>query len=158
MNKNRKIVNRRACFDYQILEKFEFGIVLYGWEVKSLRLGDATLVNAHLSYNAPHIMIHNMHIATYEHERSSKKRTADETERARIMLVHKKEKNKLMAASKIPGQTIVPLELYWNKRGLAKVSCAIVSGKKEFDKRATIKERDWQRQKQQILKARSTSS
>ncbi len=155
MNKiNGKIINRRAHYDYQILEKFELGIVLYGWEVKSLRLGSASITNAHLSYNFPHVMIHNMHISAYEHERGYKKRSAQETDRSRIMLVRKNEKNKIMATHKLGGQTVVPLEVYWNKRGYAKVSCAIVCGKTEYDKRNTIKERDWQREKLSILKNR----
>jgi len=152
-NMNRKIVNRKAQFDYQIIEKFELGIVLQGWEVKSLRCGDATIANSHLSYNAPHIMIHNMHIGGYGND----VKTAIETDRARIMLVKKSEKNKMIAINKMPGYTIVPLELYW-KNGLAKLLCAIVCGKTEYDKRHAIKERDWQRQKLHVLKNRRVES
>jgi len=147
---NRKILNRRALFDYAVVEKFELGIALYGWEVKSLRKGDATIANAHVSYNAPHVMLHNMHIGAWANE----KRAADETDRSRIMLVHKNEKNKIMATSKIAGQTVVPLELFWNKRGYAKLVCAIVIGKTQYDKRESIKQRDWQRQKEAVLKNR----
>lgn len=142
-----KLLNRKAAYDYNILEKFEFGIVLTGVEVKSLRKGDASIAGSHISYNAPHIMIHNMHIAGY-----NKQLEADLTNRSRVLLVHKKEKNKIMAINKTPGQTVVPLELYWNKKGIAKLLCAIVEGKNQRDKRETIKTREWNRQKATVLK------
>lgn len=139
-----KIMNRKALYDYEVLEKFELGIVLDSWEVKALRKGNATIMNAHISYSNPHIVIHNMHI-------TSDKQNLDST-RPRILLVHKKERNKIMGANKIAGQTAVPLELYWNKKGFAKLLCAIVAGKKQYDKRASIKEREWSRNKERILK------
>jgi SsrA-binding protein len=89
-----------------------------------------------------------MHIGQ---ENSAYAKKPEETERARIMLVKKREKNKIIAASKISGQTVVPLELYWNKRGLAKILCAIVVGKTNIDKRETIKKREWERQKHDIF-------
>lgn len=136
---------RRALFDYEVIEKFDFGIVLSGNEVKSLRLGDASIVNAHLSYKAPHVVIHNMYIGAYKNDNTDPART-------RIMLVHKREKNKLISIDKKGGHTVVPLELYWNKRGVAKLQCAIVVGKKTHDKRRSIKEREWQITKQRVLK------
>lgn len=143
-----RIVNSKAYFDYNIIEKFECGIVLNGCEVKSIRAGKASIKNAYVSYQDPHIMIHNMHIAEYD-----KVQVKDcDTMRSRIMLVHKKEKNKMMAISKTSGSTIVPLELFWNKRGFAKIVCAIVTGKTLYDKRASIKEKEWNRSKQAILK------
>lgn len=151
---DKKFLNRKAWYDYSILEKFEFGMVLKGWEVKSLRAGYANIAGAHLSFKAPHILLYNMHIGqqTSGQENSVHSRKAQEADRARIMLVKKRERNKIIAASKIAGQTVVPLELYWNKRGLAKILCAIVVGKTDIDKRETIKKREWEREKQRIFK------
>lgn len=150
MRASSKIINSRASYDYTFLEKFELGIVLIGSEVKSIREGRASLTNAHLSYNDPHIMIHNMFIAKYE-KNTQKHRNLDET-RARVMLVRKRERNKMIAACKMPGITMVPIELYWNKRGFAKILCAIAEGKTKYDKRESIKEKEWGRTKQKVLK------
>jgi len=144
-----KIVNSRAYFDYNILEKFELGIVLVGCEVKSIREGRASLQNAYLSYEKPHVMIHNMHIGSY-----AKVPSKDDPMRSRIMLVHKREKNKMMAIGKNSGLTIIPLELFWNRRGFAKILCAIVSGKTKYDKRESIKDKEWNRAKEIAVKNR----
>ncbi len=145
-----QIKNSKAFHDYTILEKFELGIVLNGCEVKSIRDGRASIKNAHLSYKDPHIMIMNMHIDSWYKSDAAKY----DTTRARIMLLRKNEKNKMIAALKLAGQTIVPLELFWNKKGMAKLVCAIVVGKTNYDKRASIKEREFKRTKEILFKNR----
>ena len=145
-----KIKNKKALFEYEILEKFELGIALNGSEVKSIRLGKVSLNNAYLAYKAPHIMICDMQIGNYL---NSFDKNIDSM-RNRIMLVHKKQKNKMIAIEKIPGKTIVPLEGYWNKNGFFKLLCAIAQGKTNRDKREQIKEREWNRQKAEAFKYR----
>lgn len=139
-----KIVNRKALFDYKIIEKFEAGIVLIGLEIKSIREHKVSINNAYISYSHPHVYIYNMHIGALEVSKTNE-------DRARILLVSKKEKNKILALVKEPKKTVVPLELYYNKKGFVKILCAIAEGKTLFDKRRSIKEREWNLEKQRII-------
>ena len=139
------IQNKKANFEYEIIEKFEAGIVLESGEVKSLRKGSATISEAYITYKAPHIIIMNMYIAQYENLKN-------ETRRNRILLLKKKEINKLLNYTKKKGATIIPLELFWNKKGFAKIVCASATGKKQYDKRASIKEKEWNRTKEIAIK------
>lgn len=142
-----KWLNRRAKFDYEIAEKFEVGVVLQGSEVKALRKGLGSIQEAYIAYANPHIVIFNMNIPeiTQAFEKHEPRRT-------RILLVHKKEKNKMITNTQKKGKTIVPLEMYFNKRGIIKILCAIASGKTKADKRETIKEREWNREKEAEMK------
>jgi SsrA-binding protein len=142
-------VNRRAYFDYEIEDKFEAGLELMGSEVKSLRLGQANITNGYCGTNKNGEMyIYNVHIGEYK----GAGYTPHEELRPRKLLLHKKEIGKLMGAVNKKGYTIVPLTLFFNKRGMAKLEIGIGKGKKEFDKRETIKQRDWSRDKSRILK------
>ena len=143
-----KILNRKASFEYELIEKFEVGIVLYAGEVKSLRKGSANISDAYISFQKPHLIINNMHIAEYKQNFSK----YYDPYRCRILLAHKKEINKMIGAINKKGCTVVPLELYWNKKGFAKILCAIARGKKLYDKRASIKERDLNREQAQLQK------
>lgn len=152
MKTSAKLFNSKASYNYTFLEKFELGVVLIGSEVKSIRSGHASILNAHLSYNAPHIVIHNMFIGRYD-KNTQKHKNIDEN-RSRVMLVKLREKNKMIAACKKPGVAIVPIELFWNKRGYAKIVCAIAEGKTQYDKRESIKDKEWRRAKEKIFKNR----
>ncbi len=143
--------NRRAKFDYHIEEKFECGIVLMGSEVKSLRRGGASINEAHAAEKNGEMWLYNAHIAENQF---SGKHLQHEPRRIRKLLLHRKEINKLMGAVNKQGYTIVPLRIYFNDKGLAKVEIALAKGKKLYDKRETEKSRDWGRQKQRLLKAR----
>jgi len=143
-----KVLNKKAFFEYEIFEKFEVGIVLCTGEVKSIRQNRVNIADAYISFENPYLVICNMHIAQYDQNFSSKY----EPYRSRILLAHKKEINKMIGAINKKGHTIVPLELYFNKKGFAKIKCAIATGKKLHDKRATIKERDWNREKEKLRK------
>lgn len=144
----RIAVNRKARFDYEIEDRFEAGLELMGSEVKSLRLGLANITEGYCIDKDGDLYILNMYIGEYK----GAGYTPNEERRPRRLLLHKKEIGKLMGAVKKKGYTIVPMSLYFNKRGLAKLEIGIGKGKKEFDKRETIKQRDWSRDKARILK------
>lgn len=141
-------VNRRARFDYEILETFEAGIQLTGTEVKTLREGKANIAEAYVSPEKGEIFLINADFPPYGHGN----RFNHEPRRHRKLLLHKREVNKLSGSVNKDGLTIVPLRLYFNDRGLAKLQIGLAKGKKTVDKRQTIKERDWNRQKQRIMK------
>jgi len=142
--------NRRARFDYEILDDFEAGIVLTGTEVKSLRAGRASLAEAHAGEMGGDIWLFNMHIPDY----APASRFNHEPRRPRKLLLHRKEINKLIGAVQQQGMTIVPLRLYFNERGIAKLQLALARGKKHHDKRETEKKRDWQRDKARLMRER----
>ncbi|GBF26606.1 SsrA-binding protein [bacterium MnTg02] len=146
----RKIVadNRRARYNYQIEETFEAGIMLQGSEVKSLRAGKANIAEAYASEEDGEIYLLNSNIPTYKQAG----RFNHEPRRQRKLLLHKREIDKLLGAVQREGMTIVPLKLYFNDRGIAKLELAIARGKKLHDKRETEKKRDWQRQKARIMR------
>ncbi len=141
--------NRKARFNYEILETFEAGIVLTGGEVKSLRAGHATINESYASVEDGELYLINAHITEYGAAKGGfVKQVAS---RPRKLLVHRKELNKIMGAVEQKGKTIVPLELYFNPRGKAKVRIALAVGKNLVDKREDMKKRDWNREKQRIL-------
>ncbi len=132
------IKNRRANFDYAISETFTAGIVLTGTEIKSIRQAKASLVDTFCYVANGEIWIKNMYIAEYFYGTYNN----HQTRRDRKLLLSRKEINKLQKASKESGMTIVPLRMFINDRGLAKLVIGIGRGKKEYDKRQTIKERE----------------
>ena len=143
--------NRRARYDYAIGETFEAGIELFGTEVKSLRGGQASLNEAYVEVKDGEARIINCFIPEYQQAASM---FNHEPRRPRRLLLHKKEIAKLWNATQRQGMTVVPLRLYFNDRGLAKLQIALAQGKKHADKRETMKERSWQRDKARLLRDR----
>lgn len=139
--------NRRARHDYEILETLEAGLVLTGSEVKSLRQGRASIAESYAGEVAGQLMLINATIPIYEGAREN-----HDPKRHRALLVSKKERNKLLGQIQRDGMTAVPLKLYFNKRGLAKLLLGLAAGRKKHDKRESIKQRDWDRQKARLLK------
>lgn len=135
-----EIKNRKARFNYQILDVIEAGIVLTGTEIKSLKQGKANIKDAYATYKNGEIFLVNMHISSYD---NGNRFNHDET-RTRKLLLHKGEILKLRDKINIQGLTLVPLEVYL-KHGLAKVSLGVAKGKKVYDKREDIKKRDIER-------------
>ena len=127
--------NRKARYEYTIEEEFEAGIVLTGTEVKSLRESKANIADAYAGPKDNEIWLINLHIAEYGHGN----RFNHEARRPRKLLLHKKQISKLLGRLKVKGVTLIPLSLYFNKRGLAKVKLGIAIGKKLYEKRDTIK-------------------
>jgi SsrA-binding protein len=142
--------NRRARHEYSIQDTLEAGIVLQGTEVKALRLGRANLAEAYAGAKEGELFLFNFYIPEYQ----SKSPFGHETRRPRKLLVHKKEARKLLGAISREGMTLVPLSIFFNDRGLAKVSLGLAKGRKLHDKRAAEKERDWNREKARVLRNR----
>ncbi len=136
------ISNRRARHDYHILESMECGIELKGTEVKSIRLGKVSLAESYALVQRDEVKLENMQITPYEHGSYEN----HEPKRTRKLLLHKKEILKLKQKIAEKGLTLVPLKLYFNARGIAKVELGLAKGKKLFDKRETIKQRDTERE------------
>lgn len=143
---NVNIKNRRAAFDYHVTESYTAGIVLTGTEIKSIRLSRASLVDTYCTFIAGELWVKNMHVAEYFYG-SYNNHTA---RRDRKLLLERKELRKLQQAVKNPGFTIVPMRLYINEKGLAKLVIALARGKHEYDKRESIKERDDKREMDRI--------
>lgn len=143
---NVNIKNRRASFDYLVSETFTAGIVLTGTEIKSIRLLKASLVDTYCTFIAGELWVKNMHIAEYFYG-SYNNHVA---RRDRKLLLERKELRKLQNAVKNPGFTIVPMRLFINEKGLAKLVIALARGKHEYDKRESIKERDDKREMDRI--------
>ena len=141
-------VNRKARFNYQIGETFEAGIQLAGTEVKSLRANKATIGKSYVSPERGEIWLVNATIPEY----LQANRFNHEPRRPRKLLLHKRQIEKLMGGVDREGMTIVPLKLYFNERGMAKVEIALAQGKKLHDKRETEKKRDWQREKGRLMR------
>jgi SsrA-binding protein len=141
-------VNRRASYEYALDDVFEAGIVLTGTEVKSLRLGRANIEDSYASHKHGEIWWINGFIPEY----AQGNRHNHEPKRLRKLLLHKKQVSKLIGQLKVQGTTLVPLKLYFNSRGVAKLEIAIAKGKKEYEKRDAIKEREWKRQKDRLLR------
>jgi SsrA-binding protein len=142
--------NRRARHDYFLDEKYEAGIQLQGTEVKSLRTGRANLADAHAGERDGEIWLYNAYIPEY----SGGNRFNHEPRRPRKLLLHKREISKLIGSIKRGGYTLIPLSIYFNQRGLAKVEVALARGKKMHDKRASEKERDWKREQGRLMRDR----
>ncbi len=143
--------NRRARRNYFIDETLEAGIVLTGTEVKSLREGRANIGDAYASRQGSDLFLLNAHIAEYH----GGNRFNHKPLRPRKLLLHKREIQRLIGALQREGITLVPLSIYFTERGFVKVQLGIARGKKQYDKRATVKERDWQRQKERLLRKRT---
>lgn len=143
--------NRKARFDYTIEETFEAGLVLLGWEVKSLRAGRAQLKEAYVFLRDGEAWLFGAHVSPLP--TTSTHVQADPT-RTRKLLLHANELARLVGAVERRGYTLVPLELYW-KNGKAKLRIGLAKGKKAHDKRATAKDRDWQREKSRLLKQKA---
>jgi len=142
--------NRRARFDYFIEERYEAGIALKGWEVKSLRAGKAQLSEGYVVVRGGELELIGAHFAPLNS--ASTHVVADPT-RTRKLLLHRAEIDRLVGAVERAGYTLVPLELYW-KNGRAKLRVGLAKGKKQHDKRATEKDRDWQRDRARMMRAR----
>lgn len=142
--------NRKARFDYFIEEDFEAGLELRGWEVKSLRAGKAQLTEGYVVLRNNQAWLLGAHITPLLS--ASTHVEADPT-RTRRLLMHRNEIDRLTGLVERRGYTLVPLELYWNK-GRAKLKVGLAKGKKQHDKRATEKERDWQLERARVLKGR----
>ena len=140
------IKNKRATFDYVITDTYTAGIVLTGTEIKSIRLGKASLVDTYCVFTGDELWVKNMYVAEYFYG-SYNNHTA---RRDRKLLLERKELRKLKQSVKNPGFTIVPTRLFINERGLAKLGIALARGKHEYDKRESIKERDDKREMDRI--------
>ena len=142
--------NRKARFNYQIGEVFEAGVALTGSEVKSLRAGKATIAEAYADARGGEIWLINANIPEY----LQASRFNHAPKRARKLLLHKRQVNKLIGAVEREGYTVVPLKLYFNAKGRAKLEIALARGKKLHDKRETLKKRSWERERGRLLRAK----
>jgi SsrA-binding protein len=142
--------NRKARHDYFIEDRYEAGLSLMGWEVKSLRAGRAQLTEAYVFIRAGEIFMQGAHLSPLN---SASTHVVADPVRTRKLLLNRAEIDRLVGAVEREGYTIVPLELYW-KQGRAKVRIGLAKGKKQHDKRATEKDRDWQRDKARVLRVR----
>ncbi|QBF33157.1 SsrA-binding protein SmpB [Thalassococcus sp. S3] len=147
---NYKVVaeNRRARFDYAIETDLECGLLLEGSEVKSLRQGGANIAESYAGVEEGELWLINSYIAPYDQAKTFR----HEERRRRKLLVSRKELADLWNATQRKGMTLVPLVLYFNHRGIAKLKIGVAKGKKNVDKRETQAKRDWSRQKQRLLK------
>lgn len=142
--------NRRARFDYHIDDTFEAGIALTGTEVKSLRFGEGSIAESYAEVRGGEVWLVNSNIPEFSHGN----RFNHEPKRPRKLLLHEREIARLQGAVERKGMTLVPLSVYFNSRGRAKVELALAKGKNAADKRHTIKERDWKRDKARLLRER----
>ncbi len=151
-NPNYKVIaeNRRARREYAIEDDLECGIVLSGSEVKSLRTGGANIAESYADVSEGELWLVNAYIAPYEQAKT----WGHEERRRRKLLVSKKELSRLWNATQRKGMTLVPLVLYFNHKGLAKLKVGIARGKKMHDKRADEAKRDWNRQKARLMRER----
>ncbi len=140
--------NRRARHDYMIDENLEAGIMLAGTEVKALREGRASLQDAWAGELEGNLVLFNLYIPEYRQA----SRFNHETKRPRKLLVHRRERDRLLGAVRREGVTLVPLSIYFNLRGIAKVDLGLARGKRKSDKRESEKQRDWQREKARLMR------
>lgn len=141
-------LNKRAKFDYHLHDRFEAGLALEGWEVKSLRAGKVQLMDTYVLLKNGEAFLLGCNITPMA---SASSHVKTEPMRTRKLLLHKKEIARLIGATQQKGQTCIPVALYW-KNNKVKLEIALATGKKEHDKRATIKERDWSRDKSRLMK------
>ena len=142
--------NRRARFEYFIEDKFEAGLMLTGTEVKSLRAGEATIAESYAEVRGGEVWLVNANVPEFSHGN----RFNHEPRRPRKLLLSSREIDRLTGAVERKGMTLVPLSIYFNGRGRAKVELALAKGKNVADKRQTTKDRDWQRDKARLMRAR----
>jgi len=140
--------NRKARHDYFIEEHLEAGLALEGWEVKSLRAGRAQLTESHVQLHRGEAFLYGAHFSPLT---TTSSHVTPDPARPRKLLLHRRELDRLVGAVERKGYTLVPLDLHWRK-GRAKLEVGLAKGKKQHDKRASLKERDWQRQKARLLK------
>ena len=140
--------NKKANFDYFIIEKFEAGLVLTGSEVKSLRINTGSIKESFIVEKEGELWLTNCYIKKY----SSSNEGTYNTTRERKVLVNKKQLNNIIGSSRKDGMTIVPITLYFNEKGLAKLTIGLAKGKKKQDKRASIKDKEWGIKKQRLIK------
>ena len=140
--------NKKAIFDYFIIEKFEAGLVLTGSEVKSLRINTGSIKESFIVEKEGELWLTNCYIKKY----SSSNEGTYNTTREKKVLVNKKQLNNIIGSSRKDGMTIVPITLYFNEKGLAKLTIGLAKGKKKQDKRASIKDKEWGIKKQRLLK------
>ena len=141
-NKNIIIRNRKAEFEYFLLTTYTAGIVLCGTEIKSIRAGKTNLTDAHCSFVNEELWVHNLHISEYSHGSYNN----HDPKQDRKLLLHKKEMKKLLSKLNDRGMTIIPTKLFINENGYAKLDIALAKGKKMYDKRESIKEKDNRRE------------
>ncbi len=144
----KEIVNRKAKYSYTFLQELDAGIMLKGTEVKSLRKGEANLSDAYCTFKGDELYIHSLFIAEYDHGNIYN----HETRRIRKLLLKKTELRKLQKKVKEKGFTVVPYKIFFSDRGLAKIGIALAQGKKSFDKRSSIKEKDMKRDMDRAMK------
>ena len=142
------IKNKRATFDYELVETFTAGIVLIGTEIKSIRLGKASLVDTYCFFERGELWVRNMHIAEYFYGTYNN----HSARRDRKLLLNKNELRKLSRLTKETGFTIIPIRLFINEKGLAKVVIAVARGKKQYDKRQSLKEKEDKRSMDRMFK------
>ncbi|HNX12299.1 MAG TPA: SsrA-binding protein SmpB [Paludibacteraceae bacterium] len=145
---NIVIKNKRALFDYEILDRYVAGIQLFGTEIKSIRDGKAGLTDTYCTFIGDELWVRNMNISTYFFGTYNN----HEPRRDRKLLLNRKELNKLMRATKETGNTIVPIKLFINDQGRAKIEIGLARGKKTYDKRQTLKEKDDKREMDRAFK------
>jgi len=141
--------NRKARHNYEIMETFEAGIELVGTEVKSLRAQAPSLAESYAEVKDGEVFLVNAHIPEFSHGNVQN----HQPKRPRRLLLHKKQINKFTAATQRQGLTLIPLKIYFNEKNRVKLALALAKGKKRHDKRETEKKRDWQRQKEKLMKA-----
>lgn len=146
--RRRVAENRKARYNYFIEQEIEAGIALVGTEVKSLRAGHANINDSYAEVRGGEVFLVNAHLPEYEFGN----RFNHDARRPRKLLLHKREIDRLSGAVIRQGYTLVPLSVYFNDRGRAKINLGLAKGKQMHDKRATEKERDWQREKARVLK------
>ena len=140
--------NRKVRFNYQVIDEYDAGIVLLGSEVKSLRQHKVSMGDSYILESGMELWVHNLHISSYN--MSSNRNHAPL--RVRKLLLRKREISKIAGLLKISGITVVPRTIFFNHKGLAKMRIAVVKGKKLYDKRESIKTREWNREKSRALK------
>ena len=145
---NIVIKNKRALFDYEILDRYVAGSQLFGTEIKSIRDGKAGLTDTYCTFIGDELWVRNMNISTYFFGTYNN----HEPRRDRKLLLNRKELNKLMRATKETGNTIVPIKLFINDQGRAKIEIGLARGKKTYDKRQTLKEKDDKREMDRAFK------
>ena len=150
INEKPVATNRKAFHDYFIEERYEAGIMLQGTEVKSLREGRVNLQDSYASVRGSEVFLHQCHISPYSHGNMM---NHDPT-RVRKLLLHKTEIHKLLGKTQQKGLTLIPLRIYFSKRGYAKVELGLAKGKKLYDRRETIKSREAGREVQRAIKER----
>ncbi len=149
MSQKINIVNKKASFEYHLLDCFEAGIVLTGTEIKALREGKANLQDSYCFFHRGELLMKNLHISEYRQATFFN----HEPKRTRKLLLKKKELKKLRSEVEGKGKTIVPKKLYINQKGLAKVEVCLAQGKKTHDKRQALKEKEQKREMDRNLKA-----